>query len=66
MKSNMYLYNTEDVPDIPQEIIVRRLELLKDHLSELMDVPIEQRGKVRLRIHDVEKAISYWENINSQ
>jgi len=61
MKSNKYLYNSDEVPEIPADIILKRLELLNEHLSELLDVHYNKRelGKVR----DVERAIEFWEKM---
>ena len=62
MKDNIYLYDTDDVPEIPNEIIVRRLELLKDNLAELLDHSYHTRDTAR--VNALLKAIKFWENIN--
>ena len=36
MSTNEYLYGTDDVPEIPAETVMRRIELLKDNLTEVM------------------------------
>jgi len=65
MKTNSYLYGKDiEVPAIPEEIIVRRVEALKENLEELMDVPYLQRDGARVRA--VVKAIHFWEDINSE
>jgi len=36
--TNEYLYGKDiDVPEIPEDIIMRRIELLKEHLEELLE-----------------------------
>lgn len=57
--SNLELYNTHDVPEIPAYIIMRRIELLDEHLRELYEVHYMQRDHKKIRI--VEKAIKFWE-----
>jgi len=62
MTSNLYLYGTDDVPEIPAETVMRRIELLKDNLTEVMskhylDRDNEKKGKIL-------RAIKFWETIN--
>ena len=64
MKSNEYLYGVEEVPDIPREIIVRRIELLEDNLEELLKVDYRERNGKRVR--DIRNAIMFWETINER
>jgi len=64
MVSNEYLYMDNEVPEIPADIIIRRVEALNDTLEELMDVPYLQRDGARVRA--VVKAIHFWEDINSE
>ena len=65
MISNSYLYGDGvDVDEIPAEIIVRRVELLKDNLSELLDQSYHTRDGVRCNA--ILKAIRFWENINKE
>lgn len=65
MKKNSYLYgHGVEVPEIPQEVIVRRLELLQENLDALLKLPPDLRD--RTRIHYIHKAIHYWENINEE
>ena len=58
---NEYLYGVKDVPSIPNDIIMRRLELLKDNLEELLEHSYYSRDSDRVRA--VLKAIKYWSNI---
>ena len=45
-----YLYGEDaEVPEIPAEVVMRRIELLKDNLEELMK-----------RCSDIEEAIDFW------
>jgi len=65
MKNNSWLYG-EDVspPDIPQEIVEARLELLKTHLAKLLDHSYHIRDNVR--VAGVLKAIDFWQSINTK
>lgn len=63
MKDNLYLYNTDDVPVIPAHVIMRRIELLDEHLGELLEVPYMQRDLKKIR--DVERAIKFWEEMSN-
>ena len=58
----MYLYNTDEVPSIPADIVCRRLELLKDNLEELLSHSFYTRDLGR--VNAVLKAIKHWESIN--
>jgi len=63
VRANSYLYGKdEEVPEIPDYIIMRRIGLLKDMLNELLEVPLLQRDTDRYNA--VIKAIDFWENIN--
>ena len=62
MKNDEYLYGRTDVPEVPEEVICRRVELLKEHLDELLEVPHRERDTNRT--NDVVNAIRFWENIN--
>ncbi len=63
--TNEYLYGEEvEVPEIPQEIIMRRIELLKDNLAELLDHSYYTRDGAR--VEKVLKAIRFWETINNK
>ncbi len=63
--TNEYLYGEGvEVPEIPQEIIVRRIELLKDNLATLLDHSYYVRDGVRC--NSIIKAIKFWETINNK
>ena len=63
MKTNEYLYGEDvEVPEIPAEIIMRRVEALKEHQEELWDVDKLKRDTQRC--NEVDKAIKFWETIN--
>jgi len=62
MLSNEFLYGDETPPDIPADIVARRVELLKEHQEILLAVDPMERETYRL--HSVSKAISYWSSIN--
>ena len=62
MLTNEFLYGSEAPPDIPADIVARRVELLKEHQDILLAVDPMKRETYRL--HSVSKAISYWQNIN--
>lgn len=65
MKTDAYLYGVEvEVPDIPQEIVVRRLELLEDNLTELLKVHYSKRDLSR--ISAVDRAKDFWSKINDK
>jgi hypothetical protein len=62
MKTNEWLYGQDvDVPEIPAYVITRRIELLKEHLEELLETSYKKREFSRVR--DVLKAIDFWEDI---
>jgi len=62
MKTNNYLYGKEiEVPEIPNDIVMRRVELLKEHLSELLDQSYHTRDACR--VSRVLKAIDFWTRI---
>ena len=65
MKTNEYLYGSEvEVPEIPNDVIMRRLELLGDNLEQLLDHSYHTRNNDRVR--EVLDAIKFWENINNK
>ena len=65
MLTNEYLYGKEvEVPEIESYVIMRRLELLKEHLSELLKEDYMKRSTSQ--IIAVEKAINFWEKIGEQ
>lgn len=61
MHDNRYLYGTDEVPEIPADIIMRRLELLGEQLEELQEIHYKERDLERVRA--VEKAIEFWESM---
>jgi len=63
MSKQEYLYGKDsDIEPIPEEIIMRRIEALEEHLSELLEVDMFQRdGK---RCNSVIRAIQFWRRIN--
>lgn len=63
MLTNEYLYGEGvEVPPLDNYAIMRRLELLKEHLGELLSVDYRKRDFDRVRA--VNKAITFWEDIN--
>ncbi len=64
MLNNLYLYNTQLIPEIPQDVIDGRLRLLDEHLTILLDVEMMKRDDKRVAA--VLKAVSFWSSINSK
>ena len=64
MKTNKYLYNTDDVPQVPEEIIMRRVELITDLIEELLEVHYLERDTVR--INDLVRAKQFWLELNNK
>lgn len=62
MRTNMYLYNTEDVTPIPKEVADERIKLLITHRDELLKVPRAHRAYMQLNA--VLLAISFWEKLS--
>jgi len=63
MKRDSYLYGKFiEIPEIPADIIMRRVELLNDNLSELLAVPHLKRDTVR--VNAILKAIDFWERMS--
>ena len=64
MRDYEYLYGIygDDIDPIPQNVIMRRVEALEMHLSDLLEVHYENRDTERIR--EVTKAIEFWEKIN--
>ena len=59
MRSNEYIYGEGvEVPEVPAEVIMRRLEALDEHLDELMKVHYMDRDPHR--IEAVLKAKDFW------
>jgi len=64
VQKNKYLYGDVDVPEIDSLVVARRIELLDDHLTEVMNVPPLERNQNQA--HAIIKAISFWQNINKE
>jgi len=65
MKNNSYLYGEDvEVPEIPEYVIMRRVELLKDNLESLYKLSYLERDTERIR--EVNNAIHFWESLNSR
>ena len=62
LHDNEYLFDTEDVPEFPAEIINQRLELLTENLARLLDHSYNIRDVKRMNA--VLKAIDWHEGIN--
>jgi len=54
----------DEVMDIPIEIIQNRISLLNKRLTELLEVPWEDRNDYL--INKVIKGINFWEKINEK
>lgn len=62
MKTDFYLYGKDvEVPEIPADICMRRIELLQEHLDELLDVHYSKRSNAQ--IHHIHKAIDFWNSM---
>ena len=60
--SNAYLYGEGiEIPEIPADIIARRLAALADNLEELLNHSYYDRDQAR--VNDVLKAIKFWETV---
>lgn len=58
-----YLYGKDiEVPEIPAELIMRRVELLKENRCELLKVDLHTRDGNR--ITNITNAITFWETLN--
>jgi len=61
-EKTIYLYGDDDVEPIANDVIMRRVEKLKDHLDILLQVNHMKRDGSRCNA--VISAISFWQNIN--
>ncbi len=62
IKTNKYLYGSDvEVPSLDAEVIMRRIELLSDHLSELLEHSYHTRDGER--VDAVLKAINFWQKM---
>ena len=59
--TNKYLYGTDDVPKIPQEVIEARIALLEANLKELLKV--HYLGRDGARCNAIIKGIDFWRNL---
>ncbi len=65
MHTNKYLFGTDDVPEFPAEIIARRVELLNETLSLLLDNSTYTRSKEEAdQIADILKALRWHHDIS--
>ena len=63
--TNEYLYGKDvEVPEIPEDIIKRRIELLEEHLARLLEHSYHTRDGDH--VNAVLKAIKFWNNLNNQ
>ena len=63
--TNEYLYGKGiEVPEIPKDVIDKRIELLNNHLEKQLDVSYQERD-LKL-VGQILKALRFWRNINSR
>jgi len=62
MTKNKLLYGVEDVPNVPQGIIDKRVKMLNDNLTALLAVPNDIRDSER--IYKIVGAMKFWTDIN--
>ncbi len=63
--SNEYLYGEDiEVPALDAEVIMRRIELLKENREELYELHYTKRDEMRIRA--IVKAINYWERMQKE
>ena len=63
MTKTEYLYGTEEVPMIPEEIIEKRISILNKNLEKLLKVSYMEREQER--VNKILKAINFWKELNS-
>ena len=64
-KTNEYLYGKDvEVPLLDAEVVMRRIELLEDHLEELYKPHYSERDETHIR--SVVKAIGYWRDMQKE
>jgi hypothetical protein len=64
VSQTMYLYGIEDVPEIPQDIIDRRIAVLEANLSKVLDHSFYTRdGR---RANAILKAIKFWTQLGNE
>ena len=60
--SNDYLYGEGvEIPDIPADVIARRLAALSDNLEEILNHSYYTRDQTR--VNAILKALKFWETI---
>jgi len=64
LSKNLYLYGKEEVPEIPEEIIQQRINILQLNLKDILNISWEKRDDERA--NKIIKAIEFWENINKK
>ena len=57
-RNNLYLYGTEDVPEIPKCILERRLKLIEDELTKVQAVHFSTRDNEKANY--LIKARTFW------
>jgi len=57
--TDKYLYDTDDVPKIPDDVIDARLNLLRMHLKKLLEPHFMEQDVYK--IADVHRAVAFWE-----
>ena len=63
--SNEYLYGEDvEVPALDAEVVMRRIELLKENREELYELHYTKRDEMRIRA--IVKAINYWERMQKE
>jgi len=63
ISQTMYLYGTEDVPKIPQDVIDGRLDLLNINLRILLTDSYLVRDRVR--VNKILKAMTFWKRLKN-
>jgi hypothetical protein len=64
VSQTMYLYGTEDVPDIPQDIIDKRIAILEANLSKVLDHSFYTRDARRANV--IIKTIEFWTQLGNE
>ena len=60
MKTNKYLYGEDaEVEELPADIIMRRVEILEEHLKELYTVHYMDRDYERIRGRQGSKILAF-------
>ncbi len=64
MKTDSYLYGEYETIDIPEEVILRKVESLNFHLEDLLEDDMLERDNLRCK--EVKDAIEFWLSINDK